>query len=664
MSHILFLTPRLDSSLGRLAEHAARACSNHHDCCVLPTAEYMVNDVGIPDACKPVDLVSLFEWHSAWSVLERVTREQGRTPRFLAACFEGWSQSRSEETMARFSVVCSQAALVVVANDRIAKLVPPERPAVVIRDAVDVELFKPMPLPAMFRAGWVGNSRHCLGEVKGADIMRAACMMAGVPKVTLDTAAAGSEVPHDKMPDVYAPMSVYVCASSEHEGGPVPPLEAAAMGRLVISTRCGAMEQFVTQAMGRLVDRTPEAIAAALRELREMPREKLEAMGVAARERALAWSWEHRAPEWAAAIDQALTAPLEGRPHVSIRGLPEISPLPEPDGRLRVALVADVRDWAFDVNLRDLAAYVPDVQATHLYVVERQKWPSLRAFDRIFLPYHRWELGDGVPWERCLGSLRAMWFDPATAADPGPEEWMLVNKYHQGFHFTTLDAYEKCRGQCPRAVYLTNPVNTRTFCDATPVDGEVVASWTGNSAHKTADGRDCKGLQILRLACLQAGVPLQVAEYNTSRLPHASMPAFYARANVTLCASLYEGASNSVMEAMACGHAIIATDVGNHREMAENELEHFGDSGIMLVDRTPQAFVRALTALKHDPVRVRAMGEINREEIRQRWSWEAWAERYRAFLVGDGKRYAEDDVPPSREFRRIAMAMGAFHAST
>ena len=112
------------------------------------------------------------------------------------------------------------------------------------------------------------------------------------------------------------------------------------------------------------------------------------------------------------------------------------------------------------------------------------------------------------------------------------------------------------------------------------------------------------------------------------------MPAFYRQSNVALCASLYEGASNSVMEAMAAGQAAIVTNVGNHREMQEEQLASCGDTGIIIVaERSIDAFVEALSSLTL--ARVLEMGEINRQSVERAWSWNVWADRYAQFLLLD-----------------------------
>jgi ATP-dependent DNA helicase RecG len=49
-----------------------------------------------------------------------------------------------------------------------------------------------------------------------------------------------------------------------------------------------------------------------------------------------------------------------------------------------------------------------------------------------------------------------------------------------------------------------------------------------------------------------------------------------------------------MMEAMAVGLAVVSTDVGNVSEIVESQREHFGETGIIVVDRTQEAFAEAL----------------------------------------------------------------------
>jgi hypothetical protein len=197
-----------------------------------------------------------------------------------------------------------------------------------------------------------------------------------------------------------------------------------------------------------------------------------------------------------------------------------------------------------------------------------------------------------------------------------------------GFHVVTQENYNEMISVFPHIKYLTNPVNMERFTKASGVMWPVCC-WNGNAGHAKHELYDVKGFYtIVGPACDKAGVRLNVAEYNMCRRPPDEMPEFYQQSYIALCASMYEGASNSVMEAMASGLAVIATDVGNHSEMSQSMFECYGDSGIMIVDRSVEAFVDAIELLKANPARIKEMGELNRKEIQERWSWEAWAGRY------------------------------------
>lgn len=235
--------------------------------------------------------------------------------------------------------------------------------------------------------------------------------------------------------------------------------------------------------------------------------------------------------------------------------------------------------------------------------------------------------------QHTLGALRSQWFFPESKRPPGPTEFKLVNRY-AGFQVVTRTNYEELRGECPGVRYLTNCVDPARFPHP-PDYGRLVASWNGNSAHSNATKEDVKGFHtVIVPACNRARVRLEYADRAMgTQLPRERMPEFYRQGTVALSASGYEGASSSVMESMAAGLALITTDVGNAREMHESMLARRGESGIMLVDRSVEAFVDALNWLKLHRAAVEKMGLLNREEIALNWSWDAWKDRFADFLM-------------------------------
>lgn len=301
---------------------------------------------------------------------------------------------------------------------------------------------------------------------------------------------------------------------------------------------------------------------------------------------------------------------------------------------MKIGLFADVPDWAFCVNNKAIEKYVFDgLNVEHLYVKDAHHWAPdhLSRYNALFFPFHRWgvEQRFTLDWKRALGSLRSELF---YAENPhyklGHREFEMVNR-HAAFHVVTQHNLSALAPHCPNVVYLTNPVDTERFNGNATPRNEPVFCWSGNANHCA----DIKGFTtIIQPTFERNGAPFVFAEYSRTRLKHTEMPGFFAQANVAVCTSLYEGASNSVMEAMASGLALITTEVGNAREMHESQMRHFGKSGIRFIPRTVDGLHNAVETLRRDPERVREMGETNRQEIQERWSWHAWKDRYKDFF--------------------------------
>jgi len=68
-----------------------------------------------------------------------------------------------------------------------------------------------------------------------------------------------------------------------------------------------------------------------------------------------------------------------------------------------------------------------------------------------------------------------------------------------------------------------------------------------------------------------------------------------ARMSVACLSSLSEGFSNAILEYMAVGLPVVATDVGGNREAVLD-----GETGFLVRERTPEAFARPLIALLED----------------------------------------------------------------
>ncbi len=94
--------------------------------------------------------------------------------------------------------------------------------------------------------------------------------------------------------------------------------------------------------------------------------------------------------------------------------------------------------------------------------------------------------------------------------------------------------------------------------------------------------------------------------------PRDDVPALMAAADLVVHPSHEEGFSNTILEAMAAGKAVVATAVGGIPEAVED-----GATGILVPPRSPDRLAEALLCLLAEPDRARAMGEAGRRRVRE-----------------------------------------------
>ncbi|MBN1901236.1 glycosyltransferase [Candidatus Sumerlaeota bacterium] len=89
------------------------------------------------------------------------------------------------------------------------------------------------------------------------------------------------------------------------------------------------------------------------------------------------------------------------------------------------------------------------------------------------------------------------------------------------------------------------------------------------------------------------------------------IPAF----DILLLASHEEGFSNVLLEGMACGKPIVATDVGGNAESVKN-----GETGFIVPPKNPQKMAEALKKLIADPSLREKFGRAGRTRVEQKFS--------------------------------------------
>jgi glycosyltransferase involved in cell wall biosynthesis len=104
----------------------------------------------------------------------------------------------------------------------------------------------------------------------------------------------------------------------------------------------------------------------------------------------------------------------------------------------------------------------------------------------------------------------------------------------------------------------------------------------------------------------------------------------FGRSSVFVSCQLYENlGSSSLLEAMASGNAVVATDVGQTRQIVD-------DSVGFRVPPDPAAIAAAVTNLLRDPRRLAAQGEAARRRVLERYSPQPYVDRLMALYTQVG----------------------------
>lgn len=106
----------------------------------------------------------------------------------------------------------------------------------------------------------------------------------------------------------------------------------------------------------------------------------------------------------------------------------------------------------------------------------------------------------------------------------------------------------------------------------------------------------------------------------TGYVPHERLPEIYSDADLFVLPSHAEGMSNALLEAMACGLPVIATDTGGSSALLHG-------NGLVVEENTPSAWSEAILVTASDEAAMRAMAETSRS-IAQRHSWTGVARQY------------------------------------
>lgn len=138
---------------------------------------------------------------------------------------------------------------------------------------------------------------------------------------------------------------------------------------------------------------------------------------------------------------------------------------------------------------------------------------------------------------------------------------------------------------------------------------------------------------VLRRRAASLGVASKV--FFPGAQPHESIPLWLNAADVFVLPSYNEGLPNVVMEAMACGLPVVATDVGGTAEAVEEAC-----TGFLVPPRSAAELVRPLERLLSDQALRLQFGHAGRDRAARVFGWRQSAESLLAIyedMVGKGR---------------------------
>lgn len=97
---------------------------------------------------------------------------------------------------------------------------------------------------------------------------------------------------------------------------------------------------------------------------------------------------------------------------------------------------------------------------------------------------------------------------------------------------------------------------------------------------------------------------------------------FLPHFDVFVLSSVWEGMSNSLLEAMAAGRPVVATRVGGNPEVVVD-----GETGLLVPPRDPRALADAVLRLLGDPALAGRLGEAARRRVESQFTLEQMVSR-------------------------------------
>ncbi len=123
--------------------------------------------------------------------------------------------------------------------------------------------------------------------------------------------------------------------------------------------------------------------------------------------------------------------------------------------------------------------------------------------------------------------------------------------------------------------------------------------------------------QLRKLVC---DLKIQNSVNFLGLVKHAQLPYFYSAADACVVPSYYESFGLVTLESLACGTPVVATDVGNHKNVIRQ-----GETGYVVIDNTPRHLADKIALLLSRPSTDTKSAQLIRATV-SKFSWSNVAE--------------------------------------
>lgn len=301
--------------------------------------------------------------------------------------------------------------------------------------------------------------------------------------------------------------------------------------------------------------------------------------------------------------------------------------------KVNVLVIVDVFGWAYDSIARDLEKYLP--RASGSIVVDRCLFSEVELGYVKPEDYHvvlcfAWFNGDGEQinlFEPVLQKLNPNRTVLIVASEnianylPWISETALRN--FKIYATQSRRLYEFLRGTMPDKKWflLEGGVDLEEF-KYTPLPEKFTVGWAGN------ENRRLKRFKEAEEICLKADVEMVHAGniYSESYISPNAMPQWYSRISCLLITSESEVHPLVAYESLACGRPVIATDVGDLKEIA-------GESALIFSELNVEEMSEAVKTLKNDRGSLKDMSLKAREIVEEKLNWNSQIASYSNLIL-------------------------------